>query len=93
VIEVKTETYFTEGTAGEKILGVPFKYRKIPMLYSKPLQILCIGGAEKASREQYGNLPGPIVSSDDTVWFDFYKSQQIEFIGATDLLTSFLQSE
>ena len=58
IIEVKTGTFHTSGTAGEKILGCPFKYAEIPDLYSKSLKILCIGGAEKICREQYGNLHG-----------------------------------
>jgi hypothetical protein len=37
VIEVKTQTYHTTGTAGEKIAGVPFKYSDVPILYGKPL--------------------------------------------------------
>ncbi len=50
IIETKTGTFYTKGTAGEKILGCPFKYAEIPELYSKPLKILCIGGAEKICR-------------------------------------------
>jgi hypothetical protein len=57
-MEVKCGTYYTNGTAHEKILGCPFKYADIPILYSKPLKIVCIGGAEKICREQYGNLSG-----------------------------------
>jgi hypothetical protein len=56
IIEVKTQTFYTSGTAGEKILGSAFKYASIPVLYGKPLIILCIGGAEKICKEQYGNL-------------------------------------
>ena len=47
IIEVKTGTYYTEGTAHEKILGCPFKYADIPTIYSKPLKIFCVGGAVK----------------------------------------------
>ena len=46
MIEVKTGTRYTQGTAHEKIAGVPFKYRNVPTLYKKPLKILCIGKAE-----------------------------------------------
>ena len=56
IVEVKTQTYFTSGTAGEKILGTPFKYRNVPVLYKKPLLIMCIGGAEKMCKENYGIL-------------------------------------
>jgi hypothetical protein len=58
ILEAKAQTFFTSGTAGEKILGVPFKYRDIPTLYSKPLLIICMGGAEKSCREEYGTLSG-----------------------------------
>ena len=47
MVEVKTQTFFTTGTAGEKIIGVPIKYRNIPKLYGKKLIIVCVGGAEK----------------------------------------------
>ncbi len=86
IIEVKTQTYFTEGTAGEKILGTPFKYAEIPDLYGKPLKIVCIGGAEKICREDYGNLPGGNCSPQKKKILDLFKSMNIEYIGATDIL-------
>ena len=58
ILEAKAGTFFTSGTAGEKILGCPFKYAEIPDLYGKPLKIICMGGAEKICRENYGNLSG-----------------------------------
>ena len=90
--EAKTETFFTEGTAGEKILGCPFKYAEIPELYENPLKILCMGGAEKACREQYGNLPGDKCSTQKKKFLDFFKEQKIEYVGATDILKSLLSS-
>jgi hypothetical protein len=85
IVEVKTETYFTTGTAGEKILGCPFKYAEVPFLYGKPLTILCLGGAEKACREEYGNL-GPQTSPQKKKFLEFFKENQIEYVGASDLL-------
>jgi hypothetical protein len=90
IIEVKTGTFHTSGTAGEKILGCPFKYAEIPDLYSKPLTILCIGGAEKVCREQYGNLVGSKCSIQKRRFLDFFKENNIEYIGATDVLLSLL---
>ena len=90
IIEVKTGTFHTSGTAGEKILGCPFKYAEIPDLYSKSLTILCIGGAEKVCREQYGNLTGSKCSIQKKRFLDFFKENKIEYIGATDVLTSLL---
>jgi hypothetical protein len=86
IVEVKTETYYTTGTAGEKILGCPFKYAEVPILYGKPLRILCLGGAEKACREEYGNL-GDKGSPQKKKFLEFFKENQIEYVGATDLLS------
>jgi hypothetical protein len=90
IIEVKTQTYYTNGTAGEKILGCPFKYCEILELYLKPLKIICVGGAEKICREQYGNLDGNKCSIQKKKFIDFYKLNDIEFIGATDILKNLL---
>ncbi len=88
--EAKAGTYFTTGTAHEKILGCPFKYAEIPHLYGKPLKIVCLGGAEKVCREQYGNLQGELCSPQKKEFLDFYKERGIEFVAATDLLSELL---
>lgn len=85
VIEVKTGTYCTSGTASEKILGCPFKYIDVPELWKKPLKILCIAGAEKICRDNYGIL-GDSQSDNKKTVLEFYKSKQIEYIGASELL-------
>ena len=90
--EAKAQTYYTEGTAGEKILGCPFKYAEIPDLYSKPLYILCIGGAEKLSREKYGNLPGPKQTPQKQHILQTFRGLQIEYVGYTDLLEQWVRS-
>lgn len=86
IVEAKAGTFHTSGTAGEKILGCPFKYAEIPDLYSKPLKILCMGGAEKVCREQYGNLTGAKCSVQKKRFLDFFKENKIEYVGATDIL-------
>lgn len=85
IIEVKTQTYNTTGTAGEKILGVPFKYCKVPKLYGKPLHIVCIGHAEKECREKY-NMFGDNHDEEIQDFLDFYKTKNIQYIAATDLM-------
>ena len=90
ILEAKAQTFYTSGTAGEKILGCPFKYAEIPELYSKPLKIICMGGAERICREQYGNLPGAKCSPQKKKFLDFFKDNNIEYIGATDILKSLL---
>jgi hypothetical protein len=92
IIEAKAGTFYTGGTAGEKILGCPFKYAEIPDLYSKPLTILCLGGAEKLCREQYGNLAGKKCSTQKQRFLDFFKENHIEYVGATDIIKSLIRS-
>jgi len=86
IYEVKTQTYFTTGTAGEKILGCPFKYAEIPVLYGKPLKIVCIGGAELLCKNLYGNLPGDKCTPQKQKFIDFFRDNRIEFVAASDLL-------
>jgi len=88
IIEAKTQTFYTDGTAGEKILGCPFKYAEIPELYGKSLKILCIGGAERVCRERYGNLPGKKCSPQKKKFLSFFRENRIEYIGASDILRS-----
>ena len=88
ILEAKAGTFHTSGTAGEKILGCPFKYAEIPDLYGKPLKILCMGGAEKVCRESYGNLPGAKCSTQKKKFLEFFRENRIEYIGASDVLRS-----
>ena len=100
IVEVKTQTYFTTGTAGEKILGVPFKYAAVPRIYKKDLQIICIAGAEKLGREQYKILPNTTAYCDmpcgqksdpeQLALLEYWKTQKITFVGAADILKSIL---
>jgi len=86
IMEAKCQTYYTSGTAGEKILGVPFKYADIPELYGKPLKIVCIGGAEKESREHYGNIAGEKTTANKRRLLDFFRESGIEYVAVTDIL-------
>jgi len=90
IIEAKIGTYYTTGTAGEKILGVPVKYAELPDLYNKPLYIVCMGGAEKVCRQQYGILPGPKCTPQKQKFIQFYRENRIEYMGATDILMGLL---
>lgn len=90
ILEAKAQTFYTSGTAGEKILGAPFKYAEVPELYGKPLKIICMGGAEKVCRESYGNLPGKKCSAQKNKILECFREIGIEYIGATDILRSLL---
>ena len=91
VIEAKTETYFTEGTASEKILGVPFKYADVPELYGKMLKIVCIGGAEQMCVEEYGILSDRMITRQKQKFIDFYKENRIEYIGASQIIKQIIE--
>ena len=90
IIESKMETFYTEGTVSEKILGTPFKYADIPELYGKPLIIVILGGAEQMCRDKYGNLIGDKQTTQKNKFIEFYKANNISFVGITDLLNRLL---
>jgi len=87
IIEVKTQTYNTTGTAGEKILGTPFKYCEIPELYNKPLKIIVIGGAERECRDHFGII-GNNNSHTKQRFIDFYRESGIQFVGLSTLIVN-----
>lgn len=90
ILEAKAQTFYTSGTAGEKILGSPFKYADVPELYGKPLKIVCIGGAEKVCRESYGNLPGQKTTVNKNKILECFHEIGVEYVGATDILRSLI---
>ena len=89
IIEVKTGTYYTTGTAHEKILGTPFKYCNVPVLFKKPLKIFCVANAEVVCKNNYGNLEGPNCDEIKKSFLDFYKKNDITYVAFSDLLKDF----
>ena len=85
MIEVKTQTYLTGGTAAEKIPAVSFKYADIPCITGKKLQIICVAGAEEQSKK-CGLLPGPAQTFQKQNYIKFFNENQVEFIGLSELL-------
>jgi hypothetical protein len=91
VIEVKCGTFFTNGTAHEKIMGCAIKYAEVPKLYGKELAILCVGNAEKLARDTYQILKtSQNVPEEKTKILKCYKELNIRFYGITEALDSFL---
>lgn len=86
IYEVKTRNWSTPGTAGEKVLGTPLKYAEIPELYGKPLKIVCV--AYQEYELTYGKTPvlGKNVRKAQKKFLDFYKSNNIEILGFSDLI-------
>lgn len=92
IVEVKTQTYFTTGTAGEKILGTPIKYADIPSLYNKKLKILCLAGAEKEMRNKYNLFGDKYKESNRNKFIEFFKDNNIEYISASKILYSLIDN-
>ncbi len=88
MVEIKTQTFFTTGTAGEKNSGVVFKYSDIPIKTGKPLIIILIGGSENEARDRYGTLKGKILDTSLTKqeWLLYNETRGFFFIGITDLI-------
>ncbi len=90
IVEIKNATYFTGGTANEKISGIPYKYRDVYNLYKKPLLIVCLGQAEIYCRDN-GLLFGNKKQSESQKEFiDFFNKKNINFIGSLDLINMIL---
>ena len=87
IYEVKTRNWTTSGTAGEKVLGAPFKYAEVPRLYNKPLKIVLVAYQEYeccngSSISIFGNI-----SEEKQRMLKFYKDEfQIEYIKFSDLI-------
>jgi hypothetical protein len=91
IIEVKCGTFFTNGTAHEKIMGCAIKYAEVPKLYSKELAILCVGNAEKLARDNYQILnTSQNVPEEKIKILKCYKELKIRFYGLTEALDSFI---
>jgi hypothetical protein len=100
VVEVKTSNWTISGTAGEKVLGVPYKYAKVPSLWKKPLIIVCV--AYQEWELTYGNTQifGTNVSLEQKMILDIWKRMNIHFVPLSKLvngdikdLTSYIRDE
>lgn len=83
--EVKTRTYKTSGSAGDKILSTPYKYCNIYKNTGKKVIIVCIGYQEIEANKKFNlfNTEDPNQSK----LLDFYKENfKVEYVKATDLL-------
>ena len=82
MIEVKTGSYYTGGTANEKIYGVPFKYAAVPRLYKKPLVIVCVGGATQEELVNTSTCP------EKEEMKNYWAEKGITYIAFTKLLSN-----
>jgi hypothetical protein len=87
--EVKTRTWTVSGTAGEKILGTPYKYAAIPRLYGKPLKIVCVAYQEWEAREKFGLFEVCCSQSPEQQdLLNYWKQKQITYVPFSGLVAS-----
>ena len=86
IYEVKTRNWTTSGTAGEKVFGTPFKYSEIPLLYNKPLRIICVAFQEYEFK--YGNTVvfGEKIREKHKLFLKFYEENNITFMECSKLI-------
>ena len=87
IYEVKSRSWTTPGTAGEKVLGTMYKYCEIPELYNKPLKIICIAYQEYELTYSKTKIFGT-VSKRHKQYLDLAKSQQVEYVKFSDFIKS-----
>tara|TARA_Y100000741_G_C18245607_1_gene555432 strand:+ start:130 stop:756 length:627 start_codon:yes stop_codon:yes gene_type:complete len=89
IYEVKTSSWWVDGTAGEKVLGTWIKYQKIPELYGKPLRIVCV--AYQEYELEYGKITyfGKNITPRTQEILNLAKLWNIEYIKFSDLISDF----
>ena len=92
IYEVKTRNWTTSGTAGEKVLGVPYKYSDIPRLYNKPLRIVCVAFQEYELTEGNIKIFGEC-SQEKRLLLDFWKGMNIEFVKFSDIVNGVFKDD
>ena len=87
IYEVKTRNWTTSGTAGEKVLGTMYKYSDIPIIYKKPLKIVCVAYQEyeltHGTTKIFNN-----VSPTKKEFLELANKLNINYIKFSDLITN-----
>jgi len=87
IIEVKTRNWTTPGTAGEKVLGTPYKYSRVPKLYKKPLLIILLGFQEYECSSGKLNVFEPKCEIQKEI-LNLYNRHHIYYIKFSDLIVN-----
>jgi hypothetical protein len=89
--EVKTRTYKTTGSAGDKILATPYKYCNIYKNTGKKVIIVCLGYQEIEADKKFNLFKTDDINQKKML--EFYKEQfNVQYMKATDLLHMYLHS-
>ena len=84
--EVKTRNWTTSGTAGEKILAVPWKYAEVPKIYGKQIKIILVAFQEYEGRHKFYLFNQDKCNEQSKEIINFHKKMGFEYIPFTDLL-------
>tara|TARA_B100001250_G_scaffold220867_1_gene189450 strand:- start:648 stop:1298 length:651 start_codon:yes stop_codon:yes gene_type:complete len=87
IYEVKTRNWTTSGTAGEKVLGVHYKYSDIPIIYDKPLYIVCVAYQEYELTNGNTRIFGEDISERKREILEMAKKMDIHYIKFSDLVS------
>jgi hypothetical protein len=85
--DVQTRNWTTTDAAVDKVLGLPYKYSDIPILYGKQLRIVCV--AYQEHELSYGN--SKIFAEENKISYykqqmlDLWKEMGIRFVKFSDL--------
>jgi hypothetical protein len=85
IYEVKTSNWTIGGTAGEKVLGTMYKYSDVPIIYNKPLKIICIAYQEYELTHCNTKIFGDI-SENKKKFLALAKSMNIEYVKFSDFV-------
>jgi hypothetical protein len=86
IYEVKTSNWTVDGTAGEKVLGVHYKYSDVPIIYGKPLYIVCVAYQEYELTNGNTRIFGEDISERKREILEMVKKWDIHYIKFSDLV-------
>ena len=93
MVEVKSRTWCTTGTAGEKVLGVPYKYADVPNLYNKPLMIVCVAYQEWELTHGTTRVFGDVPPRQQRLLDIYANEMDITFMKFSDLVTQMREKQ
>tara|TARA_B100001996_G_scaffold317806_2_gene261219 strand:+ start:5779 stop:6411 length:633 start_codon:yes stop_codon:yes gene_type:complete len=91
IYEVKTRNWTTGGSAGEKVLGVMYKYSDIPVLYGKPLYIVLVAYQEYEYTLGNTKIFGENISERKKTLLDTAAGMDIKYLKFSDLVLPLIE--
>ena len=86
IYEVKTRNWTTQGTAGEKVYGTMYKYSDIPVLYGKPLYIVCVAYQEWELVHGNTKIFSDEISTTKKKYLQLARSSNVYYLKFSDMI-------